>query len=226
MKKILERAFLGQKNQDRWVVNEVFPGLNGGCFLDLAAADGVLHSNTHVLEKQLGWSGLCIEPNLEFYAELQANRSCKMANVVISDKNEIVEFRVDNGQLGGIVAEDTDNNYKVRGNELDDAKIIRLNAVNINDLLAQHDMPHHIDYFSLDVEGCEERIISTLNFEQYSFGCITVERPTPEVNRLLQQNEYVFVKNYQFDSFYIHPKIQNERSLKCDLFEQIPSKDW
>jgi FkbM family methyltransferase len=225
-KDIPKEAFLGQKSQDKWVVNEVFPGLTGGCFLDLAAANGILHSNTHVLETFLDWSGLCIEPNPTFFSELKVNRTCQLANIAISDKNEVVAFRIDNGQLGGVVAEDTDNSYSIRGDQLDTAEIIQLEAVNINDLLVKYNMPEYIEYFSLDVEGCEERVISTLNFEKYSFGCITVERPTPEVNRILLQKGYIFVKNYKYDSFYIHPKLQSNISLSCDLFSQIPPKDW
>ena len=54
--------FKGQKGQDRWVILEALPWLRRGFFLDLAAADGLTHSNTHVLEKWFGWRGICIEP--------------------------------------------------------------------------------------------------------------------------------------------------------------------
>ncbi|MGB0238571.1 MAG: FkbM family methyltransferase [Cycloclasticus sp.] len=220
--------FKGQKTQDQWVVSDVFKGKRDGCFLDLAAADGVLHSNTYVLEKQLNWQGLCVEPNPRFFEELKSNRNCHVANTVISDTASKLKFRVDNGQLGGVVAEDTDNNYDVRGSELtsESAEILELDAIDINSLLAQYKAPKHIDYFSLDVEGCEERIISTLDFNSYTFGCITIERPTPKVNEIVLANGYVFVKNFKFDSFYLHPDVQSEAQLKCDPFEQIPPKDW
>jgi hypothetical protein len=87
-------------------------------------------------------------------------------------------------------------------------------------------VPNYIDYFSLDVEGCEERIISTLDFKKYEFGCITIERPTPKVNEIILANGYIFVKNFKFDTFYITPKIQETLNIKCDEFEQIPSKEW
>src|SRR5262245_43652313 len=64
--------FKGQKGQDRWVLMEVLRWQRGGFFLDLAAADGVTDSNTHVLERWFGWAGICIEPNPAFFAQLKA----------------------------------------------------------------------------------------------------------------------------------------------------------
>jgi FkbM family methyltransferase len=218
--------FKGQKGQDRWVICDILPWKRRGFFLDLAAADGVTHSNTHVLEKWFGWTGICIEPNPEFFAELKARRLCVLDQSVISDTPETVQFRTDNGQLGGVVADDTDNNPRVRGHQLAQAKIIELEALPLNAILDRHNAPRVIDYFSLDVEGCEERVLRTLDFRRYQFRCLTVERPTPGVNAILFEQGYVFVKNYSFDSFYIHSSVLETRPIPCEPFEQVPPKDW
>jgi len=218
--------FKGQKHQDKWVLFHALPLMENGYFLDLAAADGITHSNTYVLEKHFGWGGLCIEPNPAFYNQLLQNRDCLADSSVVSDKHEILKFRIDNGQLGGIVAEDTDNSMQIRGDQLPNAQIISLEAKTINEILAQNDAPKQIDYFSLDIEGSEERVISTLDFSSYQFKCITIERPTRKVNEVLFDNGYIFVRNYQFDSFYIHPLVLQETSLECEKFEQVPKKDW
>ena len=218
--------FKGQKDQDKWVLLSVLPFLRHGYFLDLAAADGVLHSNTYVLEKHFGWNGLCIEPNPEFYRQLVKNRCCQFESAVVSDKVEMLDFRVDNGQLGGIVSDDTDNSEVVRGDQLPSATIIQLESKTINDILLSANAPKVIDYFSLDVEGSEERIISTLDFDAYQFKCLTIERPTERVNEILFSNGYVFVKNFSFDSFYVHPQIMEEVEILCDPFEQVPKKQW
>lgn len=218
--------FRGQKGQDRWVLFQVLPLMERGYFLDIAAADGITHSNTYVLEKHFGWGGLCIEPNPGFYKQLLKNRDCLADPSVVSDKREILEFRIDNGQLGGIVAEDTDNNARTRGKQLSGATIMRLQARTINEILAENDVPKMIDYFSLDVEGSEERIISTLDFNSYQFKSITIERPTKRVNEILFDNGYIFVRNFHFDSFYVHPLVLRESNIVCDKFEQVPPKDW
>jgi len=223
---LISGQFKGQKHQDKWVLFHVLPLMKNGYFLDLAAADGITHSNTYVLEKHFGWGGLCIEPNPIFYRKLLENRGCLADPTVISDKREVLEFRIDNGQLGGIVAEDTDNNVCTRGEQLSKATIVRLQAKTINEILAENKAPEMIDYFSLDVEGSEERVISTLDFNSYQFKCITIERPTKKVNEILFDNGYVFVRNIHFDSFYVHPLVLKETNIVCEKFEQVPSKNW
>ncbi|MFT7686580.1 MAG: FkbM family methyltransferase [Candidatus Azotimanducaceae bacterium] len=230
-KKYLEKNlapddFKSQKRQDRWVLFTVLPDTTNGFFLDLAAADGLTNSNTHVLEKCFDWSGLCIEPNPVFYEQLGRNRKCKTTPTVVSDKEELIQFRIDNGQLGGVIANDTDNSELVRGDELAKATILSLHAKTINQILMENDAPKVIDYFSLDIEGSEERVISTLDFDTYQFKCLTIERPTEKVNEILFDNGYIFVKNFRFDSHYVHPDVLRETNIVCDPFEQVPRKDW
>ena len=221
MKKI---KFRGQKRQDEWVVTSILPYLKRGFFLDLAAYDGVTNSNTFVLENDLGWNGICVEANPISFKKLKSKRNCILENSPISDKREIIQFRIDNGQCGGIVADDTDNSKEIRSVALETATVIDLQAITINELLEKHNAPSHINYWSLDIEGCEERVISTLDFSKYSFDCITIERPTPRCNEILQNNGYVFVKNFNFDSFYVSSHIQKTNDIICDKFEQIPKK--
>ena len=55
---------------------------------------------------------------------------------------------------------------------------------------------------------------------------MTIERPTPELNRLLFKNNYVFVKNFKVDSFYVHKSINNIDQIKKEKFFQLPPKSW
>ena len=213
-----------QKEQDKWVIEEVFSHKKGGYFLDLAAADGLKHSNTATLELFYGWSGLAIEPNPVFFNQLSKNRSCSVDRSVIWSEDCNVDFRIDNGQKGGVISDRTDNSYKRRSNQLNSihCEVLKLKTKTLMEVLREHNSPSHIDYWSFDVAGSEEDIISTLDFSQYSFGCITIERPTKKCNEILRGNGYIFVKNYKFDSFYVHPK--NLGDLKLEKFEQIPPK--
>lgn len=218
--------FKGQKGQDKWVVFNALPFKRGGFFLDLAAADGVTHSNTYVLEKLFGWDGICIEPNPNSLRKLRKYRKCTIDDSVISDKNEKVKFRIDNGQLAGIVDTDTDNNYRTRGDELSNSEIVTLDAALLVDVLDRYHAPKIIDYLSLDVEGSEERIVRSFDFGKFQFCCLTIERPTPKVNDILFSNGYIFVKNHGYDSFYVHSSLAQKRNIRCNPFEQVPAKDW
>ncbi len=100
--------YTSQKGQDKWVIEEVLPGKEKGFFVDLAASDGIKLSNTYILEKYYTWTGICIEPNPYFYASLIKNRSCLCVNDCIDSDEKVVEFRFDNGELGGIISDDTE----------------------------------------------------------------------------------------------------------------------
>lgn len=218
--------FKSQKKQDRWVIFTALPFKRHGYFVDLAAADGITHSNSYALEKLFGWKGICIEPNPHFYAKLKEKRNCIADNSVVSDSVEVVEFRIDNAQLGGIVANDTDNSAQVRGEELKNATIISMTTDTLTSILDRHNAPGIMDYLSLDVEGSEERVLKNFDFNKYRFQCITIERPTPALNSVLADNGYIFVKNYRDDTFYVHSSLLQKRQIACQPFAQVPKKDW
>ena len=221
------KKFVSQKGQDRWIIQEVFKGKRDGYFVDLAASDGVKINNTVLLEKHFGWKGVCIEPNPGFFKRLKQNRKCDVVNHVIDGENDLtVSFRVDNGEGGGIVAEDTDNNYKYRAKPLKRAKILQLKTKTLEHVLDAVGAPSVIDYLSLDVEGSETRIMRVLPFNRYKFLAMTIERPTPELNELLFSHGYVFVKNSSYDSFYVHESIPTFDTIPKEAFVQLPAKDW
>ena len=93
-------------------------------------------------------------------------------------------------------------------------------------ILVENNAPKVIDYLSLDVEGAETEILRYFNFNKYTFLCLTVERPTPELNNLLFSNDYVFVKNFKVDSFYVHKSLKNVDNIKKENFFQLPPKSW
>ena len=62
-----------QNKEDRVIV-QYFEGKRDGVFVDVGAHDGVQFSNTHLLETDYDWTGVCIEPNPESYRKLVKNR--------------------------------------------------------------------------------------------------------------------------------------------------------
>jgi hypothetical protein len=221
--------FAGQKGQDQWVIEQALPGRRGGFFLDLAASDGITCNNTVVLERELNWTGIAIEPNRDYFAALQANRHCLCLPDCIDGAPGTVTF-LPNGGIGGIVSDDTDNTPLIR-TEL----IIRwaiagrlqtLRTRTLAEVLDEAKAPAVIDYFSFDVEGAETRILRSFPFSRYTFLAITIERPTPEINTLLFRHGYLFVKNVMFDSFYVHQTAPAAPAIEREPFEQVPPKRW
>ena len=222
--------FIGQKGQDEWVIDTIFNYKTSGYFVDLAATDGIAINNTLLLERELNWDGICIEPNPKYYDKLKKNRNCNVTDVVVDKANDIeIKFRIDNGELGGIVDIDTDNNEKYRGNQLKNATILNLKTKTLEYVLDKFNAPKVIDYLSLDVEGAEERILRNFPFNKYTFLAMTIERPTPELEKVLFDNGYVFVmvsKKKPFDTFYVHETIPNFDQIVKESYTPTPRKDW
>ena len=55
----------------------------GGYFVEAGALDGVQASNTLLLEEDYGWTGICVEPDPQLYAELVENRTCICENACL-----------------------------------------------------------------------------------------------------------------------------------------------
>ena len=225
--KLKIKTLNSQKGQDYWVVNEVFLSKRNGYFLEIGATNGVYVSNTLVLERDYGWNGICVEPSPLFFDELCKNRECICVNKCVDSSRGEVEFLLA-GEVGGIIDNDTDNSYAARDRKIhelrDQGKVIRIGTVTLEDLLDECGAPETIDYFSLDVEGAETRILRDFNFDKYTFTAMTVERPTPELNDILFDNGYAFVKNVRYDTFYIHESFEQFDNVKKYKFKQVPPK--
>lgn len=216
-------VYKSQKGQDRWVV-ESLNNKRGGYFVDLAASDGVTFSNTWVLEKKFGWNGVAIEANPHTFKKLASSRNCRNLECVVDSQPGVASFRIDNGGLSGIVADDTDNSPQLRGEELEEAVITQLQAKTLTQILDEAEAPHSIDYLSLDVEGAEERAIRGLDLSRYCFHCMTIEQPNEKTHEILAASDYHFVKNQMGDAFYIHRSHPNFESIECRPFELADRK--
>ncbi|REJ96104.1 MAG: FkbM family methyltransferase [Planctomycetota bacterium] len=216
--------YKSQKGQDRWVL-ETLGHKSGGYFVDLAASDGITHSNTWALEKYFQWDGMLIEPNPYFVPKLAARRRARAFACAVDAEEGAVSFRIDNLGLGGIVAEDTDNSEALRGEQLKAAEVIEVPARTLTSLLDEVSAPATIDYLSLDVEGAEERVLRGWDMDRYTCLCLTVERPSEAAHQRLLEHDYRFVKEVMFDAFYIHATHPQADSIDCQAYRPIPRKD-
>ena len=212
-------------------MREVFPGKRDGFFLELGAADGFSESNTYVLEKRCGWTGICIEPHPALFDAMvnKYHRTCQCVQAAVDAERGSVEF-VLAGQTSGLVLEESDNSVEKRSDQIDSARSegrsIIVETLPLAELLDVLGAPQVIDYFSFDVEGLETRILRAFPFDRYVFLALTVERPTPELNEILLRNGYRFVRNSLYDSFYLHESFQELDRIQSEPFEQLPAKEF
>lgn len=202
-----------QYGQDYFVL-EVLGWMRDGFFLDSGAADGITSSNTYLLEKTYGWSGICVEPNESFFASLVRNRKCECVNCCIYDREGEVDFLESARMLGGILSEYdprhlqfAKSTFKLRDREDGRPPSVRKPAHTLRSILREHRAPSVIDYWSLDTEGSELAILKSFPFDEYSFRVLTVEHNwlpvREEIHAFLTSRGYVRVRTLQIDDCYM-----------------------
>lgn len=179
-----------------------------GYFVEFGATNGKDFSNTYLLEKYFGWTGILCEPGRFWNTDLKKNRSAKIdTRCVYSESNLKLRFIEDSipvlSRIYGLGGENdrqktqsTSSSYEVE-------------SVSLLDLLDFHDAPKHIDFLSVDTEGSELEILSAFDFSRYTFGAIAVEHNyTPsraQLKALLESKGYrqVHSELSDFDDWFV-----------------------
>jgi FkbM family methyltransferase len=184
---------------DRWIVEQIFPGRRDGFFVEAGAADGVNGSSCYVLERHLGWTGICVEPHTGFFADLVTNRpGSTCVNVCLSDAAGPVDFvDGDNAFLSGIRT--NLQRFKHEGESIAEAGTPRQqDALTLEEVLDADGAPARIDYAAFDIEGSELEVLRGFDFDRYRFSALTLEcdgRIWDDITDLLQANGYREVSN-------------------------------
>lgn len=166
------------------VLREIFGGTRGGFFVEAGALDGEFLSNTLLLERDLGWTGLLVESNGDSFKELLTKRrkawashSCLAAHEY-PHEDFLVKFRREHSAI------DTYENRAAsahsmmmshdRGAAMDNSlpghrEYERVQCLPLATLLLAIDVTH-VDLVSLDVEGAEMGIL-----RHFPWGRITVD---------------------------------------------------
>src|SRR5579863_6165083 len=88
-----QRLYLNDAKNDLWIRECVFPGLREGYFIEAGAGDGFNDSSCYILERELGWRGLCVEPNDTLFAQLKKCRPRSIhENVCLTATSGLVRF--------------------------------------------------------------------------------------------------------------------------------------
>lgn len=182
--------------QDLWVLH-MLAEKKGGYFVEFGACDGIALSNTYLLEREYGWSGILAEPDGVWHEALANSRRCRIdRRCVAARSGERISFAhvpamPELSRIGNIVPDDVHerNGNRAAYEEVD------VETVSLMDLLAFHNAPAEIDYLSIDTEGSEYVILEGFDFSAYRFRLLTVEHAGEKSKReallrLLERHGY------------------------------------
>lgn len=205
-KELMAKLSPSQLGQDLWVLERTHYK-KGGFFIEFGATDGVLLSNTWLLETHLGWQGICAEPNPKYLESLQRNRRCHITNACIGARSgETVEFVLAD-EFGGMAEDMRRDMHSARREAYyaDTSNRINLVTESLDDMLRRMGAPREIDYLSIDTEGSEFAILAAFPFDQWTIHLITVEHNySPDRERLhalLSERGYTCTEA-QWDDWY------------------------
>jgi len=203
--------YYSQFEQDKTVYENYFQGKTDGYFVDIGAHDGVTFSNSKFFE-ELGWNGICVEPNPIIFKQLQSTRTSKCVQKAVGDKKNYAQFfQITKGpdMLSGLVDEFSQRGIKNIYNNLEDTESsfdyidVELDLFeNIVDFV-------EIDFLSIDTEGNELKILQTIDFDKYQIKVITVENNEYD-NRFinfLTSKGFTFVKRLGCDELYTNKNL-------------------
>jgi len=202
---------------------------SGGFFVDLASNDATHFSNTyHILEKEMGWKGLCIEPNPTYWSRLVQRKGCTVVAAALGENvGEEVQF-VMHYKLrqagGGLVDGDRFDNKASRPKT--DIKPTPMFTTTLSDVLGRFQAPPTIDYLSLDVEGAEYFVMQYFPFKQYTIHFLTVERPKQELIDLLYDHGYQYLgsnNEWGMETLWVNESIVAAFAKKSDFDAKVQS---
>lgn len=194
---------------------------DGECFyVDIGAYDGLSSSNTAHFDINLGWNGICIEPHPDVFPILETNRKNSInINACVSSINGEVDFlsvkSPENSpsnwkpeMLSGICDEFSIQGKNRITNDLSthggSTEIIKVKSKLLDDILKEN-LVTKVDYLSIDTEGSEFNILSSINFNEFDIRVISAENNygSTKVKNLLENNGYMFLTKCCSDEIYV-----------------------
>jgi len=189
-------------------------GKREGTFVEVGVGNGRDISNTYLLEKELDWSGVLVEPNVSSHDSIRKLRRANLETRAAASRSGlklVFEEVTDVGELSRLSG--------VKGHFVDASKIKKyeVETITLNEVLNAADMPNRIDFMSLDTEGSELDILEGLNLDRYVFGALAIEHNFNQekmvsLRRLLLPRGYhqVFENISSFDAWFVHSSTPNQ----------------
>ena len=147
----------------------------GGTFVEIGALDGHVFSNTRKLNKCFHWNGILIEANLKNYVKLVNKLDRPNVTVMhsaVCDRSGWTTFTVDGDAVSTDVTRVSESFQRAWAWSNRPSNVQKVPCNPMHKLL--RDIPH-VDFFSIDVEGAEFAVVSTIDFDKITVDTFCIE---------------------------------------------------
>ncbi len=221
----MSHTYFSQFQQDKFIHEEYFPEVKNGVFVEVGAHNGITFSNSYFFEKELSWTGMCVEPLPEAFAQLKQNRTCKcIQGCIAASPKDALFFRAASKvipveMLSGLVRTYEPTQFQQMSNQVaqnqGQLQIMPVNCFKLNDILKCNNI-NHVNYLSIDTRGSELEILQDIDFDQIRIDVITVN----DCNRdqaflkVLQEKGFNFVRRFEDDVLYVNKNFNPKKAAK------------
>lgn len=177
------RKYFGQFGED-YLLWKIFKNQSTGFYVEIGGLDGIRFSNTYSFEQE-GWSGVCIEPHPDYFPLLKRNRPRSYCVEAAAGKTcGFIDFYAEpHGEFSTTVTEvaaNINHNKIIAGFQKVTVPVISLDQV-----LSGIQLPKHIDFISIDVEGAELDVLEGFTISKYSPRVFVIEANNAEMDRAI-----------------------------------------
>ena len=187
---------------------------DGGVFCEIGATDGLILSNTYLLEK-MGWKGLLVEPCRKFNKKILSNRTSRVDTRAVFEQSgvklEFFESRI--SELSSLHRDYEDSWIKMRNFA---SKRYYVQSISLEDLIKENFGSQTIDFLSIDIEGGEISALKTFHQISKQVRFVVVETSNnpsriTEISALMKKSRFKRINmGYQYwDEWFC-----NETELK------------
>ena len=160
-------------------------------------------------ELERNWTGLLIEPVPDLYIDLvYKRRHAYTINACIADNRPFVVALTVPDDLSGLENEMSKSQKdRLRRMSKQKREIVYVPCFSLNTIMSAVNRTTTVDYFSLDVEGAELKILKSIDFKRLNIKAFTVEWASrnatrPQIIRLLNENGYLLRQEDIFDLYF------------------------
>jgi len=177
------------------IIDEILDGKRDGFYVDIGAHHPMKYSNTHRFYMH-GWHGLSIDamPGSKALFDKYRKGDINVEAGVSDEAGELIFYRFEDGALNTFdasIAEDCEKKgYRLIGKEV-------VKVFDIMSLLDKYVGDRPIDLMDIDVEGFDERIIASINWDKYAPRVLLVEKSTDDRNNAIISNDLLVKKGYR-----------------------------
>jgi len=176
---------------------------SSGVFIEFGAYDGVIFSNTHLLEKQFGWTGILIDPIPSHYESMKQSRNCKLIHGAITAKHQesVLIEELPASDLSRFVSK-----RKIF------KKVHKVKAFTLQEVIDNNLKSNEIDFLSIDIEGEDIEILKSFDLSHYKIKAICVEHNFREgsdkIIDFMYKNGYdlVYSEFSRNDYWFVHQR--------------------